>query len=686
MLESFVMNRWVAGSGAGQELLDAVYGRPVTRISSEGLDFAEIVRYGRNVGGPRLRRLTFHQRARMLKAVAALLMERKEDFYALSTRTGATRRDGWIDIEGGIGTLFSYASLARRELPDEHFWLEDEVQSLSKGGGFVARHVLTSREGVAVHINAYNFPVWGMLEKIAPNLIAGMPAVVKPAPQTVYLAQAVVRVIADSGILPEGALQLICGEPGDLLDQLREQDMVTFTGSASTGRKLKVHPNLIAHSVPFNMEADSLNAAILGRMAVPGTPEFDLFIKEVSNEITVKAGQKCTAIRRAIVPHGVVNAVLDALKARLEQTTVGDPSREDVRMGALVSIAQRTRVLENLDQLKRSCEVAFDGHARLELLGGDPERGGFMGATLLYCDRPMTATEPHEVEAFGPVATVMPYDTLEDAVRIARLGKGSLVASVVTHDRSEAREVFFGLASAHGRVLILNRDNARESTGHGSPLPGLHHGGPGRAGGGEELGGLRSVRHAMVRTALQSDPTTLAMVGLEHVRGAETTGNDVHPFRRTFEQLQVGESLLTHRRTVTESDIVQFAAISGDHFYAHTDEIGARGSIFGRRVAHGYFLVSAAAGLFVDPGVGPVLANYGLEKLRFIEPVGIGDTIQARLTVKRKTRKDAKPGERPTGVVEWDVDIINQDGKTVALYSILTLVERAPDEPALAEA
>jgi oxepin-CoA hydrolase/3-oxo-5,6-dehydrosuberyl-CoA semialdehyde dehydrogenase len=673
-LSSYAAGSWFKASDSGTLVRDAVYGEPVATVSSTGLDFGAMVRYAREVGGPNLRRYTFHERAAMLRALAQYLMERKESFYALSFKTGATRRDGWVDIEGGIGTFFSYSSLARRELPNEKFLLEDEVQQISKAGTFLGRHILVPREGVAVHINAFNFPVWGMLEKLAPGLIAGVPAIVKPATQTAYLTEAVFRAMIESGILPEGAIQLICGSTGDLLDHLGEQDLVTFTGSASTGRKLKTHPNLIAHSVPFNLEADSLNCSVLGSTVEPGDPEFDLFVREVVNEMTVKAGQKCTAIRRVIVPAEKVEAVLEALKQRLAKITIGDPSREDVRMGPLVSTAQREEVGERVGELRRSCEVVLE--APLELLGGDPEKGGFLSPRLLYCNRPLEAAEPHEVEAFGPVATLLPYRDLDEAIELAKRGRGSLAGSIVTYDRAEARTLFFGCASSHGRLLILNRENAKESTGHGSPLPQLIHGGPGRAGAGEEMGGVRGIKHFMQRSAIQTDPTTLSFISGEYVRGAQTRSDSVHPFRKYFEDLEIGESFLTHRRTVTEADIVNFAAVSGDHFYAHVDEIGAKDSIFGRRVAHGYFLISAAAGLFVSPAPGPVLANYGLEKLRFIEPVGIGDTIQARLTVKSKTKKDPKPGERPTGVVTWAVEITNQEGKTVALYDILTLVER----------
>lgn len=675
---SYVYGTWHTAEG-GQILVDAVYGRPIAVISSEGVDFAGALRYGREVGGPALRKLTFHTRARMLRALATSLLERKEDYYQLSLLTGATRRDGWVDIEGGIGTLFSYASMARRDLPDERFLPEGKVERLGKGGTFVGRHLLVPREGVAVQINAYNFPVWGMLEKLAPAFIAGMPSLVKPAPQTAYLTERVVRDIIASGLLPEGALQLVTGDPGDLLDHLQEQDMVAFTGSAATAAKLRVHPNIVAHNVPFNTEADSLNASVLGLTVRPEDPEFALYVREVAREMTGKAGQKCTAIRRAIVPRNRVEEVVAALRQELSKVTIGDPARDDVRMGALVSTEQRERVRATLAALQREAQIVIGGEER-ELLGGDREKGAFLDPTVLLCESPLTARGPHELEAFGPVATILPYDTLEEAAHLAKMGRGSLAGSVVTHDRGEATELVMGMASSHGRILILNRDDAKESTGHGSPLPQLLHGGPGRAGGGAELAGLAGVKHHMNKVAVQADPTMLAAITREYVVGAEVREDVVHPFRKTFDEIQVGDSLLTHRRTVTEADIVNFAALTGDHFYAHVDEIGAQEGIFGRRVAHGYFLISAAAGQFVWPAPGPVLANYGLENLRFVEPVGIGDTIRTRLTCKRKIRKDLRPGEtRPTGVVEWHAEITNQRDELVATYDILTLVERAPD-------
>ena len=680
-IRSYLEGRWHQGKADAVEVCHAVTGKRIGRVSTAGADFGGILAYARRVGGPALRRLTFHERARALKALAAYLLERKERYYEISAATGATRQDSWIDIEGGIGVLFAYSSLVRREFPNEKLLVEGPVERLSRQGTFLGRHILTPREGAAVHINAFNFPCWGMLEKIAPSLCAGMPVVVKPATVSSYLAAAMVEDIIASGLLPEGALQSLCGGVGDLFAHLDEQDVVTFTGSAATGGKLKAHPTVIERSVPFNMEADSLNCCILGREVAPGSAEFDLFVSEVAREMTVKAGQKCTAIRRAIVPAAKAEAVTAALSRRLEETVVGDPAAKGVTMGPLVGLRQRQDVWDALQKLRAGAEVMYGGERGFKVTGADAERGAFFPPTLLYCEEPLRAMEPHTVEAFGPVSAVLPYSDTEEAITLARLGRGSLVGSIVTADDDEARALVAGCASLHGRLLALNAECAAESTGHGSPLPLLMHGGPGRAGGGEELGGARAIKHYMQRTALQGSPTTLTRITAEYHPGARPLTDAVHPFRKTFEQLQIGETLITHRRTVTEADIVNFACMTGDHFYAHFDDIAARESLFGKRVAHGYFLVSAAAGLFVDPAPGPVLANYGLENLRFIEPVGIGDTIQVKLVVKQKTKKERRtPEERATGVVKWAVEISNQDGVAVALYDILTLVERAPDE------
>lgn len=616
--------------------------------------------------------MTFIERAAMLKAVAKHLLSEKERFYALSAQTGATRADSWVDIEGGIGTLFTYASLGSRELPDDTLWPEDELIPLSKEGGFAARHLLTSKSGVAVHINAFNFPCWGMLEKLAPTWLGGMPAIIKPATATAQLTQAMVKSIVDSGLVPEGAISLICGSAGDLLDHLDSQDVVTFTGSAATGQMLRVQPNIVAKSIPFTMEADSLNCCVLGEDVTPDQPEFALFIREVVREMTTKAGQKCTAIRRIIVPQALVNAVSDALVARLQKVVVGDPAQEGVKMGALVNAEQRADVQEKVNiLLAAGCEIRLGGQADLSAAGA------FFPPTLLYCPQPDETPAVHATEAFGPVATLMPAQNQRHALQLACAGGGSLAGTLVTADPQIARQFIADAARTHGRIQILNEESTKESTGHGSPLPQLVHGGPGRAGGGEELGGLRAVKHYMQRTAVQGSPTMLAAISKQWVRGAKVEEDRIHPFRKYFEELQPGDSLLTPRRTMTEADIVNFACLSGDHFYAHMDKIAAAESIFGERVVHGYFVLSAAAGLFVDAGVGPVIANYGLESLRFIEPVKPGDTIQVRLTCKRKTlKKQRSAEEKPTGVVEWAVEVFNQHQTPVALYSILTLVAR----------
>jgi oxepin-CoA hydrolase / 3-oxo-5,6-dehydrosuberyl-CoA semialdehyde dehydrogenase len=683
-LQNFVAGRWVEGDGPGTPLLHAVTGEVVAHATSQGIDFRQMLDYARNVGGPALRRMTFHQRARMLKAMAMYLTERKDGFYPLSAATGATKTDSWVDIDGGIGTFFVYASKGRREFPDEPFYIDGPMEALSKGGTFVGRHICVPLEGAAVFINAFNFPVWGMMEKLAPALLAGVPAIVKPATITSFLTESVFRSMIDAKIFPEGAIQLICGSAGDLLDHLGSQDAVAFTGSAATGRTLKTQPSIVANAVRFNMEADSLNCAILGPDASPGTEEFDLFLKEVVREMTSKAGQKCTAIRRTLVPDAMMGDVIDALRSRLGAVKVGDPAVEGVKMGPLAGTPQVREVGSSLEALKGGAEVIFGGNG-VEPIGVAAGKGAFFPITLLATNRPHDTPQPHEVEAFGPVNTVMPYSSVEDAVDLARLGRGSLCGSLFTNDDAVARDVVLGVAPYHGRLYVMNRYAAKESTGHGSPLPHLVHGGPGRAGGGEEMGGIRGVLHYMQRTAIQSSPTTLARITSEWVTGAAQPTDRVHPFRKHFEELRIGETLVTHRRTVTETDIVNFAAISGDHFYAHVDDIAAKESIFGRRVAHGYFVLSAAAGLFVDPAPGPVLANYGLENLRFTKPVYAGDTIQARLTCKYKTAKETPPDGIPQGVVAWDVNVTNQENELVATYTILTLVKRLADAGTSAE-
>lgn len=676
-IKSYALGRWVEGSGNGLEVFNAVNGEKIGEVSSAGLDFKGMLEYARSVGGPKLRKMTFHERGRMLKALAMYLTARKDEFYPISACTGATKGDSWIDIDGGFGTLFVYASKARRELPDEPFYVDGDPEMLSKNGTFVGRHVCVPLEGAAVHINAFNFPCWGMLEKLSPTLLAGVPAIIKPASQTCYLTEAVVKAIVESGILPEGALQLICGSAGDLLDHLTGQDVVTLTGSASTGLKLRQMPAIVNNSVRFNMEADSLNFSMLGPDAHPQTAEFDLFIKEVAKEMTVKAGQKCTAIRRTIVPRQYIAEVLEALKKRLDGVKLGDPAQEGVRMGPLVSRAQVQEVAGVVEKLRSEAAVVYGGGEDFEILGGDREKGAFFPSTLLYCEDPFNNTAPHNLEPFGPVSTLMPYNSVEEAVELAKMGKGSLVGSLFTADDAVAREVVLGAAAYHGRIMIVNEYCAKESTGHGSPLPHLVHGGPGRAGGGEELGGIRSVLHYMQRTALQGSPTTLTRITNEWMKGAAQPEDHIHPFKKYFEEIQIGDTLTTHRRTITEADIVNFAGISGDYFYAHTDEIAAaKHHIFKKRVAHGYFIIAAAAGLFVWPGEGPVLANYGLDNLRFLQPVYIGDTIHLKLTCKRKTAKEPREGEPPNGVVEWAVEVFNQNNETAASYTVLTLVAR----------
>lgn len=675
-LQSYAEGKWMEGKGKGTDLFHAVSGEKVAEISSEGLNFGGMLEYARKTGGPKLRKMTFHERGRMLKALAQYLMNRKDEFYEISAATGATKFDSWLDIEGGIGTLFVFSSKARRELPDQPFYIDGKMEMISKAGTFVGRHICVPLQGAAVHINAFNFPSWGMLEKLGPTLLAGVPAIVKPASATAYVAERMVKAIIESQILPEGALQLICGGVGDLFEHLTEQDAITFTGSASTGLKLKQHPNVVQNAVRFNLEADSLNYSILGPDAKPGSEEFKLFIKEVSKEMTIKSGQRCTAIRRTIVPKNMTADVLEALKESLAKIKVGDPSLEGVKMGPLASRAQVEEVKERVAELARAGEVVYGDPDNFEINGGDKGKGAFFPSMLLYCDQPFQRSEPHNIEAFGPVSTVMPYENLDEAIELARMGKGSLCGSLFTAEDDVAKEIVLGTAAYHGRIMIINKDCAKESTGHGSPLPHLVHGGPGRAGGGEEMGGIRGVLHYMQRTALQGSPTTLSHVCNEWMKGAEQITGRIHPFRKYFDELKIGDTFWTPRRTITEADVVNFAGISGDYFYAHTDDIAAKNSIFEKRVAHGYFIVSAAAGLFVDPGEGPVLANYGLEDLRFIQPVYIGDTIRVRLTCKRKTPKEKREEERPQGIVEWDVEVFNQNDETVASYAILTLVER----------
>ncbi|MEO7761768.1 MAG: phenylacetic acid degradation bifunctional protein PaaZ [Casimicrobiaceae bacterium] len=672
-LQSYGNGHWHTSAPGGALVLNAITGEAVAEVSSEGLDFGAMLDYGRRLGGPALRTLTFHQRALMLKALGQKLLEHKDEFYALSHATGATRTDSWIDIEGGIGTLFAYSSKGRRELPNAKFQLDGDPEALSKNGTFVGQHICVSREGVAVHINAFNFPCWGMLEKLAPSLLAGVPSIIKPASQTSYLTELMFRRMIESEVLPEGALQLICGSVGDLFEHLGGQDAVTFTGSASTGRRLKAQRTIIDNAVRFTMEADSLNASILGPDAIPGTDEFDLFVREVAREMTVKAGQKCTAIRRALVPAALADAVIDALKKRLDRVVIGDPADPSVTMGALASLDQLAEVRARIRELGQAAQIVHGDPDAVSIVGAGAQRGAFMGPVLMYCADPSTQSVVHDIEAFGPVATVMPYQSIDDAIALAKRGQGSLVASVFTIDYAFARDFVLGAASHHGRILIANRECAKESTGHGSPLPALIHGGPGRAGGGEEMGGIRGVLHYMQCTALQGSPTTLSHVGSRWMPSATRTVGNVHPFRKHLEELEIGDAVLTGARTITLEDIEHFAHFTGDTFYAHMDEAAARANpLFGGRVAHGYLIVSVAAGLFVDPAPGPVLANYGVDHLRFLTPVRPGDSLQVALTCKQKTPRETEN----YGEVRWDCTVTNQDGQVVAQYDVLTLVAK----------
>ncbi|WBS02285.1 phenylacetic acid degradation bifunctional protein PaaZ [Pseudoduganella sp. SL102] len=673
-LQSFIGGRW-HGREAHQPLHSALNNSLIYHTHAESIDFGEVLDYGRKTGIPALMALDFQQRAARLKALALYLMERKEQLYEISRFTGATRPDSWVDVEGGIGTLFAYASIGSRELPSSNVLHEGPAMALGKRGGFSGTHILVPRGGVAVHINAFNFPIWGLLEKFAPSFLAAMPCIGKPATATSYLTEALVRMMHESGLLPDGALQLVIGSTGDLLDRLTGFDAVTFTGSADTAQKLRSNRNLIANSVPFTAEADSLNCAILAPDVTPDDPEFDLFVKEVAREMTGKAGQKCTAIRRIIVPRTQAESVAERLRDRLSKITVGDPSVDGVRMGALASKDQQRDVAAQVERLLAGNELLHGGE--LKLVGDGVHDGAFFAPTLVMCRNAMDNDAVHDVEAFGPVSTLMTYEGIDEALALAAKGKGSLVSTLVTKDPKIAAHAVPVAASHHGRVLVLEREASVDSTGHGSPLPQLNHGAPGRAGGGEELGGIRAVKHFLQRTAVQGSPTMLSAITGEYVRGGAVRESEVHPFRRHFEDLQVGDSLLTHRRTVSEADIVNFGGVSGDYFYMHFDDIAAKETQFGKRIAHGYFVLSAAAGLFVSPAPGPVLANYGLDNLRFITPVAIGDTIRARLTCKRKVDRNRTDDKGVgQGVVAWDVQVTNQHDELVASYDILTLVSK----------
>ena len=684
-LGNYIQGKWIEGDGDGQVLYNAITGDPIASATSKGLDFEGILQYARMKGNSALRKMTFQQRGRMLRALALHLLEHKEKFYTISAQTGATRIDSWIDIEGGIGNLFSNASL-RRKLPDESFCLDGDPIALSKQNTFMGHHILVPKEGVAIHINAYNFPVWGMLEKIAVNLLAGIPAVVKPATVTSYLTEAVVKEIIASGILPEGSLQLICGSAGDMLNHVNSQDVVTFTGSASTGLMLKSHPKILAESVPFNMEADSLNCIVLGEDVAPGKPEWDIFIKEVKKEMTVKAGQKCTAIRRIFVPENKMEDVWKGITKELEKTVIGNPVNEKVRMGALAGKGQQEEVRSQVQKLLASSEIVYGSLDSVSVVDADAKKGAFMSPLLLVNHTPFTSEEPHNVEAFGPVSTIMPYKNTDEAIELSKKGKGSLCSSIVTNDPSQAREYVIGAASYHGRILVLNNECAKESTGHGSPLPLLVHGGPGRAGGGEEMGGLRGVRHYLQRTAIQGSPTMITAISNVYQPNARGNTGGIHPFKKYFEELKIGDQLVTEKRLVTSEDINRFADLSGDHFYAHLTNTDFTGTMFEEQVAHGYFIMSAAAGLFVDSyDKNPVLLNYGIDELRFTKPVYAGTSIYIRFTCKEKTAQELKENnpdipitrgaDIPKGIVKWLVEMFDDTDETVGVATILTMVQ-----------
>jgi oxepin-CoA hydrolase/3-oxo-5,6-dehydrosuberyl-CoA semialdehyde dehydrogenase len=674
--QNYILGNWEDGLGEETLLFNSITGAEIGSVSSAGINFSEVLEYGRTKGGSVLRKMTFQERGRMLKALALHLLEQKEKYYEVSSWTGATKIDSWIDIEGGIGNLFANASL-RKQFPDLPYYVDGSAVPLSKNGSFIGHHIMVPKEGVAIHINAFNFPIWGMLEKIAVNLMAGVPAVVKPSEYTSFLSEVVVRDIIASKILPEGALQLLVGLGRGLIDSVDNRDVVTFTGSAATGKILQSHPRILSESVPFNLEADSLNASILGKKASPGTVEFDLFIKEAVKEITIKAGQKCTAVRRIIVPEEYLEEVQKCISARLASTKIGNPSVEGVRMGALATKTQVDRVRASVEELAKSQEIVFGDLDEFEVHGADKNTGAFFSPILFLNSDPFNKTACHEIEAFGPVSTIMPYKTLPDAIQLAKMGKGSLVSSIVTPDDQEATEYVIGAASMHGRILVLNESCAKESTGHGSPMPLLTHGGPGRAGGGEEMGGKRGVLHYLQRTAIQGHPNTITAITQQFQVGATMPEAQPHVFRQHFEELVVGETVFTHKHTVTDADIVNFANVSGDNFYAHMDATSLEGTIFERRVAHGYFILSKAAGLFVDPKKGPVLLNYGIEEARFTKPVYPGATIGVRFTVKEKIDQEKRSDDDiPKGIVKFFVDVYDETGETVAIATILTMVKK----------
>ena len=674
--ENYTLGKWIKGDGEGTTLYNALNGEEIGKASSKGLDFSEMMHYARKVGGPKLRKMTFQERGLMLKALALHLHSIKNKFYALSAKTGATKIDSWIDIEGGIGNVFTNASL-RRQFPDLPYYIDGNMAPLSKNGTFIGHHIMVPREGVAIHINAFNFPIWGMLEKIAVNLMAGIPAIIKPATLTCYLTELMVREIIDSKILPEGSLQLICGSARGILDNVEMGDIVTFTGSADTGKMLKSHPKLLEEAIPFNMEADSLNCSVLGEDAVPGTAEFDIFIKEVQKEMTVKAGQKCTAVRRIIVPEKLVEDVQIALGKRLSKTVIGDPAVDGVRMGSLAGNEQKKEVTEKVNELAKSQEIIFGSLDDFEVTGADKNKGAFISPILFLNDDPFKKTDCHDIEAFGPVSTILPYKSIEEAVELAKMGKGSLVCSIITNDMKIAEKFVLGAACMHGRILVLNEACAKESTGHGSPMPLLTHGGPGRAGGGEEMGGIRGIKHYLQRTAIQGHPTSITAITKQYQVGAKQNLEGPHVFRKHFEEIEIGDTVITDKHLVTLDNIEDFAELSGDKFYAHMDENSLDGTIFTERVAHGYFIMSKAAGLFVDPPKGPVLLNYGIDECRFTKPVYPGMTIGVRFTAKEKIEQEKKDEEDiAKGIVKFLVDVYDDEDETVMLATILTMVKK----------
>ena len=684
-LGNFIQGKWMEGDGEGQQLFNAITGETIASATSKGIDFAAAVNYARTIGSPALRKMTFQERGRMLRALAIYLLERKDIFYKISYQTGATKIDSWIDIEGGIGNLFSNASL-RRKLPDETFTLDGDPINLGKQNTFMGHHILVPKEGVAIHINAYNFPVWGMLEKIAVNLLAGVPAIVKPATVTSYLTEAVVKEIIASGILPQGALQLICGSAGDLLNHVMSQDVVTFTGSAYTGLKLKSHPTILSESVPFNMEADSLNCMVLGDDVVPGQAEWDLFIKEVKKEMIVKAGQKCTAVRRIFVPENKIEDVWKGLRTELEKTLIGNPLNEKVRMGSLAGNDQRNEVKAQVQKLLASSEILYGSMDSVAVVDADEHIGAFMSPMLLLNKTPFTSDEPHNIEAFGPVSTIMPYNTMDEAIELSKKGKGSLCSTIVTNNSANAKAYVLGAASYHGRILVLNNECAKESTGHGSPLPLLVHGGPGRAGGGEEMGGLRGIRHYLQRTAIQGSPSMITAISNVFQPNAKGNETDIHPFKKYFEELKIGDQIVTEKRLITSEDITKFADLSGDHFYAHMIATDFNNTMFEEQVAHGYFIMSAAAGLFVDSyDKNPVLLNYGIDELRFTKPMYAGHSLYIRFTCKEKTAQELKEpnpevpmtkgADIPKGIVKWLVEMFDETDELVGIATILTMVQ-----------